>query len=154
MTIYEYEIRKSNGETTTLGAYKNKAVLIVNTASACGLTPQYAELQQLHETYGDKGLTIVGFPCNQFGAQEPGSAEEIAQFCTLNYGVTFPIFAKIDVNGEQAAPLFKYLTELSGEDIQWNFTKFLVGADGLDIERFEPTVKPLDLTEQIEQLLR
>lgn len=154
MTIYDYEIRKANGETTNLGAYKNKAVLIVNTASACGLTPQYAELQQLHEKYGDKGLTIVGFPCNQFGAQEPGSAEEIAQFCSLNYGVTFPVFAKIDVNGDGASPLYKYLTELTGEDIPWNFTKFLVGADGLDIARFEPTAKPLDLAEQIEQLIR
>ncbi|MFC5531673.1 glutathione peroxidase [Cohnella yongneupensis] len=154
MTIYEYEIRKPSGEVTTLNAYKNKALLIVNTASKCGLTPQYAELQQLHDKYADQGLSIVGFPCNQFGEQEPGTAEEIAEFCTLNYGVTFPIFAKIDVNGPEAHPLFHYLTELTGEDIKWNFTKFLVGADGLDIARFEPQVKPLDLVDEIEQLLR
>lgn len=154
MTIYHYEVRKPNGELTTLGAYKNKALLIVNTASQCGLTPQYAELQQLHEQYGDKGLTIVGFPCNQFGEQEPGSAEEIAEFCSLNYGVTFPVLAKIEVNGRGAHPLYRYLTELTGEDIRWNFTKFLVGADGLDIARFEPQVKPLELADEIEQLLR
>lgn len=154
MTIYNYEVRKANGESTTLEAYKNKALLIVNTASECGLTPQYAELQQLHQQYGDKGLSIVGFPCNQFGEQEPGSAEEIAQFCSLNYGVTFPVLAKIEVNGPGAHPLYRYLTELTGEEIRWNFTKFLVGADGLDIARFEPQVKPLELTEEIEQLLR
>lgn len=154
MTIYDIEFRKANGETTTLGSYKNKALLIVNTASECGLTPQYADLQGLYKTYGEQGLTVVGFPCNQFGAQEPGSAEEIASFCTLNYGVTFPIFEKVDVNGEHAAPLFKYLTERTGGDIQWNFTKFLVDADGVAIQRFEPMVKPLELTEQIEQLLR
>lgn len=154
MTIYNYEVRKPNGELTTLGAYKNKALLIVNTASQCGLTPQYAELQQLHEQYGDKGLSIVGFPCNQFGEQEPGSAEEIAQFCSLNYGVTFPVLAKIEVNGPNALPLYRYLTELTGEDIRWNFTKFLVGAEGLDIARFEPQVKPLELADEIEQLLR
>ncbi|MBO9598818.1 MAG: glutathione peroxidase [Cohnella sp.] len=154
MTIYNYEVRNANGESTTLEAYKNKALLIVNTASQCGLTPQYAELQQLHEQYGDKGLSIVGFPCNQFGEQEPGSAEEIAQFCSLNYGVTFPVLAKIEVNGPGAHPLYRYLTELTGEEIRWNFTKFLVGADGLDIARFEPQVKPLELTDEIEQLLR
>lgn len=154
MTIYNYEVRKANGQTTTLEAYKNKALLIVNTASQCGLTPQYAELQQLHEQYGDKGLSIVGFPCNQFGEQEPGSAEEIAQFCSLNYGVTFPVLAKIEVNGPGAHPLYRYLTELTGEEIRWNFTKFLVGGDGLDIARFEPQVKPLELTDEIEQLLR
>ncbi len=153
MTIYNYEVRKANGETTTLEAYKNKALLIVNTASQCGLTPQYAELQQLHEQYGDRGLSIVGFPCNQFGEQEPGSAEEIAQFCSLKYGVTFPVLAKIDVNGPGAHPLYRYLTDLTGEEIRWNFTKFLVGADGLDIARFEPQVKPLELKDEIEQLL-
>ncbi len=153
MTIYNYEVRKANGETTTLEAYKNKALLIVNTASQCGLTPQYAELQQLHEQYGDRGLSIVGFPCNQFGEQEPGSAEEIAQFCSLNYGVTFPVLTKIEVNGPGAHPLYRYLTELTGEEIRWNFTKFLVGADGLDIARFEPQVKPLELKDEIEQLL-
>jgi len=154
MTIYNYEVRKANGETTTLEAFKNKALLIVNTASQCGLTPQYAELQQLHEQFGDRGLSIVGFPCNQFGEQEPGSAEEIAQFCSLNYGVTFPVLAKIEVNGPGAHPLYRYLTDLTGEEIQWNFTKFLVGADGLDIARFEPQVKPLELKDEIEQLLR
>ncbi|WP_027085029.1 glutathione peroxidase [Cohnella panacarvi] len=154
MTIYNYEVRKANGESTTLEAYKNKALLIVNTASQCGLTPQYAELQQLHERYGDKGLSIVGFPCNQFGEQEPGSAEEIAEFCSLNYGVTFPVLAKIEVNGPGSHPLYRYLTDLTGEEIRWNFTKFLVGADGLEIARFEPQVKPLELTDEIEQLLR
>jgi glutathione peroxidase len=154
MTIFEYEVRKPNGEVKQLKEYKNKALLIVNTASKCGLTPQYAELQQLHEMYGDQGLSIVGFPCNQFGEQEPGSAEEIAEFCTLNYGVTFPIFEKIDVNGPNAHPLYRYLTEQTGGEIQWNFTKFLVAADGLHIARFEPQVKPLELKDEIEQLIR
>lgn len=151
--IFDFEVTKANGERTTLGAFKNKALLVVNTASQCGLTPQYAELQELYEKYGERGLSIVGFPCNQFGAQEPGTADEIQQFCTLNYGVTFPILAKIEVNGEGAHPLYRFLTELTGEDIQWNFTKFLVGEGGLDIARFEPQVKPLDIAGDIEQLL-
>lgn len=153
-TIYDYEIERANGERTTLNAFRDKALLIVNTASQCGLTPQYAELQELYDKYGAQGLSIVGFPCNQFGAQEPGTAEEIAQFCSLNYGVTFPVLAKIEVNGEGAHPLYRYLTDLTGEEIKWNFTKFLVGADGLDIARFEPQVKPLEIAEDIEQLLR
>lgn len=152
-TIYDFEVSKANGERATLGSFKNKALLIVNTASQCGLTPQYAELQELFDKYGERGLSIIGFPCNQFGAQEPGTADEIQQFCQLNYGVTFPILAKIEVNGDDAHPLYKYLTELTGEDIKWNFTKFLVGADGLDIARFEPQVKPLDIAGDIEQLL-
>ena len=145
--IYGKTMQSLSGQPTDLGKFKGKALLIVNTASQCGATPQYAKLQDLHENYGEKGLAVLGFPCNQFGAQEPGSATEIAQFCSANYGVTFDMFAKIDVNGKDAAPLFAYLTsddsglEDSGK-VNWNFEKFLVSRDGKVLARFRTSVEP------------
>jgi glutathione peroxidase len=132
-------------------------LLIVNTASKCGLTPQYAGLQELYNTLHGQGLEILAFPCDQFGHQEPGTDEEIQQFCQTNYGVTFPVFSKIEVNGEGTAPLYKYLTEQKpgpkGPEIQWNFTKFLIDQNGNIVERFEPAVKPEELAASIENLL-
>jgi glutathione peroxidase len=141
-----------------LDSYKGQPILIVNTASKCGLTPQYEGLEELYEQYRDQGLVVLGFPCNQFGRQEPGSESEIEEFCQLNYGVSFPMFAKIDVNGPQADPLFKYLKKsskgiLGSEKIKWNFTKFLVNRSGEVVARFAPTVKPKDLAGKIESLL-
>jgi glutathione peroxidase len=133
-------------------------LVVVNTASKCGYTPQYAGLEALYQQYKDRGLVVLGFPCNQFGAQEPGTEEEIAQFCELNYGVNFPIFAKIDVNGPHTHPLFKFLkSEKSGflgtEAIKWNFTKFLLDREGNVVKRFAPSVAPADLSPEIERLL-
>ncbi len=147
-----------NGTTVPLEQYRGKALLIVNTASACGFTPQFGGLEALHEKYGQRGLAVLGFPCNQFGSQDPGSNEEIASFCQLNYGVTFPMMAKIDVNGPQADPLFKWLTAeapgiLGSKAIKWNFTKFLVGKDGQVIKRYAPTDKPEDMSKDIEAAL-
>ncbi len=137
--------------------YQGKVLLIVNTASKCGFTPQYTELQALHEQFHDQGLEILAFPCDQFAHQEPGSDSEIQQFCQLNYGVTFPVFSKVEVNGKTAHPLFQYLRSqkksLLGDSIKWNFTKFLVSRNGESIERFEPTVKPLELEPKIVTLL-
>ena len=146
-TIYDFEARQMDGTTVPLEQYRGKALLIVNTASACGFTPQFGGLEALHEKYGQRGLAVLGFPCNQFGSQDPGSNEEIASFCQLNYGVTFPMMAKIDVNGPQADPLFKWITAeapglLGSKAIKWNFTKFLVGKDGQVIKRYAPTDKP------------
>ena len=156
--IYEFEVKTINGETVELGNYENQVMLIVNTASKCGLTPQYEGLEELHAEYREQGLAVLGFPCNQFGGQEPGSENEIAEFCQLNYGVSFPMFAKIDVNGNDADPLFKYLKKsqkglLGSEKIKWNFTKFLVNREGEVISRFAPTVKPKDLVKDIESML-
>jgi len=133
-------------------------MLVVNTASKCGFTPQYEGLEALYKKYKDQGFVVLGFPCNQFGRQEPGSASDIEEFCQLNYGVSFPMFAKIDVNGDDADPLFTYLKKsqkgiLGSENIKWNFTKFLVNRDGDVAARFAPTVKPKDLTKDIESLL-
>ena len=151
--LYDIEVERLAGGTTTLGEYAGKLLLIVNTASQCGLTPHYAGLEKLYQTYKDRGLVVLGFPCNQFGAQEPGSAEEIGAFCTKNYGVSFPMFAKIDVNGDDTHPLYRWLkTEKSGllgGRIKWNFTKFLVGRDGQVIERFAPTTTPADLEKDV-----
>jgi len=137
--------------------YEGKVVLIVNTASKCGFTPQYEGLEKLYNTYKDKGLVILGFPCNQFASQEPGSAEEISKFCTLKYGVTFPMFMKIEVNGKDADPLYKYLkTALPGtitNDIKWNFTKFLLDKNGKPFKRYASTVKPEEISSDIEKLL-
>jgi glutathione peroxidase len=157
-TLYDFEARQMNGATVPLEQYRGKALLIVNTASACGFTPQFGGLEALHEQYGQRGLAVLGFPCNQFGSQDPGSNEEIASFCQLNYGVTFPMMAKIDVNGPQADPLFKWLTAqapgiLGSKAIKWNFTKFLVGKNGQVIKRYAPTDKPEDMAKDIEAAL-
>jgi glutathione peroxidase len=157
-TIYDFEARQMNGTAVPLDQYRGKALLIVNTASACGFTPQFGGLEALHKTYGERGLAVLGFPCNQFGSQDPGSNEEIAQFCQLNYGVSFPMMAKIDVNGPQADPLYRWLTAeapgiLGSKAIKWNFTKFLVGKDGKVIKRYAPTDKPQDMAKDIEAAL-
>jgi len=157
MSVYTFEASDARGSIVALSAYQGKVVLIVNTASQCGLTPQYAGLQELYTSYKDKGLEILAFPCDQFGHQEPGTNDEIQQFCQVNYGVTFPVFAKIEVNGPGAHPLYQNLTAQkqspNGPAIQWNFTKFLIDRAGNLVERFEPTVKPAELAPTIEQLL-
>ncbi len=145
--IFEHAIRTLQGEPTTLAAHRGKALLLVNVASRCGLTPQYAGLEQLHETYASRGFAVLGFPCNQFGEQEPGTAEEIGTFCSTTYGVTFPMFEKIEVNGAARHPIYAELTAVpdhKGEagDVTWNFEKFLVSADGQTITRFRSTTKP------------
>ena len=146
-----------DGTQTELAAYDGQVVLVVNTASECGFTPQYAGLQQLHDTYADEGFTVLGFPCDQFGGQEPGTEEEIAGFCERNYGVSFPMFAKVDVNGDSAHPLFRWLKEeksgLLGGAIKWNFTKFLVGRDGQVVDRYGPTTEPAAIKGDIEAAL-
>jgi len=157
-SIYDFKAKRLDGKDVNLADYKGKALLIVNTASKCGFTPQYEGLEKLYETYKDKGLAILGFPCNQFGAQEPGSASEIGQFCMKNYGVSFPMFEKIEVNGANAHPLYNWLKDekpgvLGTKNIKWNFTKFLVNRDGKVVERFAPTAKPADLAKPIEKVL-
>jgi glutathione peroxidase len=148
MTIYDIPVNTLAGEPTTLAEFRGRPVLIVNVASKCGLTPQYEGLERLQRTYGDRGFSVIGFPCNQFLGQEPGSAEEIQEFCSTTYGVTFPLFEKVDVNGEDRHPVFHHLTAVEGVeghlgDIRWNFEKFLVAPDGA-IQRFAPTVDPED----------
>lgn len=157
-TIYEFSTKTLQGKPIQFSDFEGKVILVVNTASKCGFTPQYEGLQELHEQYADKGLVVVGFPCNQFGAQEPGSADDIAGFCDLNYGVSFPMSEKIDVNGANAHPLFQYLTSeakglLGTEMIKWNFTKFLISKDGKPVKRYAPTTKPADIAKDIEALL-
>jgi len=156
--IYKFEVQTITGDKVQLGSYANQVMLIVNTASKCGFTPQYEGLEALYNQYRDQGFVVLGFPCNQFGGQEPGSESDIAEFCQLNYGVSFPMFAKIDVNGDGADPLYRYLKKsqkgiLGSEKIKWNFTKFLVARDGRVTARYAPTVKPKDLTKDIEALL-
>jgi glutathione peroxidase len=158
MTVYEFSARRLDGSEQSLGDYRGRVLLIVNTASACGFTPQYAGLEALYEKLEPQGLTVLGFPCNQFGAQEPGSEAEIGAFCEKNYGVTFPMFAKIDVNGPGAHPLFQFLKKEKGgilgtEGIKWNFTKFLVGRDGAVVARYAPQAKPEELEAPIRKLL-
>jgi len=158
-SIYDFKVLSQDGPEVSLDEYRGKVLLIVNTASRCGFTPQYEGLESLYRHYQDQGLVVLGFPCNQFGAQEPGSAEEIKTFCTLNYGVSFPIFAKIEVNGEQASPLFKYLKAqakgiLGSTAIKWNFTKFLINRQGHVVGRYGSVTKPEELTRKIEDLLR
>ncbi|MCQ2003601.1 glutathione peroxidase [Rhizobium sp. NRK18] len=153
MTVYDYQARTNAGQEIGLDSYRGKVLLIVNTASACGFTPQYAGLETLYKTYKDD-LVILAFPCNQFGAQEKGSDEDIRTFCDLNFNISFPLFAKVDVNGSDAHPLFKYLKEalpgvLGTEAIKWNFTKFLVGRDGKPLKRFAPNDKPEDIEDDI-----
>ena len=157
-TAYDFEVKTIDGKTTRLDQYKGKPLLIVNVASHCGYTPQYEGLQKLHQKYGPKDLVVLGFPCNQFGAQEPGSETEIQQFCSLTYDVSFPMFAKVDVNGENAAPLFEHLKSaapgiLGTEAIKWNFTKFLVDRSGKVLHRYAPQTKPEDITKDVEAVL-
>ncbi len=149
MSILDTPVQTLTGDDTTLGDYAGGPMLVVNVASKCGLTPQYEGLQELQDRYGDRGLTVLGFPCNQFMGQEPGTADEIAQFCSTNYSVTFPLFAKIEVNGDGRHPLYAQLTETAdadGEagDVQWNFEKFLLDTDGTVLHRFRPRTEPLD----------
>ncbi|OHQ79331.1 glutathione peroxidase [Staphylococcus sp. HMSC074C12] len=155
--IYDFVVQKSNGEDYKLEEYKGKVMLIVNTASECGFTPQFEGLQALYEKYKDQGFVILGFPCNQFGGQEPGSGAEANQNCKINYGVTFPIHEKVDVKGENQHPLFRYLTDAAkgmlSEKIKWNFTKFLVDRDANVISRFSPQKKPAQIEKDIEKLL-
>ena len=156
--ITKIPVKAADGSETDLSAWAGKVLLIVNTASKCGLTPQYEGLEALHRNYGAQGFEVLGFPCNQFGGQEPGTAEDIASFCSLTYDVTFPIFGKIDVNGANAAPLWKHLKQeapglLGSEGIKWNFTKFLIDRDGKVAERFAPTTAPADIEGAIEKLL-
>jgi len=157
-SIYDFSVKNIHGEMVKMSTYKGKAMLIVNTASKCGFTPQYKGLEALYEKLHDRGLEILGFPCNQFGSQEPGNEEQIESFCEVNYGVTFPLFAKIDVNGKNAAPLYQYLKEakpglLGSEAIKWNFTKFLVDREGNVVERYAPNVEPANLAGDITKLL-
>ena len=157
-SIYDFEAQQINGQNVPLSQYQGKVLLIVNTASACGFTPQFGGLEELHRQYADKGLVVLGFPCNQFGSQDPGSNDEIGSFCQLNYGVSFPMMAKIDVNGADASPLYKWLTAeapgmLGSKAIKWNFTKFLVGKDGQVIRRYAPQDAPKKLAADIEAAL-
>ncbi|WP_394200518.1 glutathione peroxidase [Shewanella waksmanii] len=158
MSIYNFNAESITKEQIEMSAYTGKVVLIVNTASACGFTPQYKELQALYEKYGPDNFVVLGFPCNQFGQQEKADEATINQFCELNFGVSFPLFAKVDVNGEHAAPLFDYLKQqapglLGSKKIKWNFTKFLVDSQGKVVNRYAPTTKPSALEKDIEKLL-
>jgi glutathione peroxidase len=157
-TVYDFEARSIDGKPVALKKFQGKVLLIVNTASACGFTPQFVGLEKLHESYGPQGLVVLGFPCNQFGAQDAGSNGEIAEFCQLNYGVTFPMMAKINVNGADAHPLYQWLAAeapglLGSKSIKWNFTKFLVGKDGRVRKRYAPTDTPERLAKDIEVAL-
>lgn len=158
MNTFDFRANLLDGTPTDLSRWKGNVLLIVNTASECGFTPQYAGLEKLYELFKDRGFTVLGFPCNQFGKQEPGSEEEIGAFCEKNYGVEFPMFAKVDVNGEDAHPLFKFLKEvapgvLGTEMIKWNFTKFLINKDGTVAGRYAPQTKPEEIADDIEKLL-
>ncbi len=157
-TLYDFEALDISGQPVPLAQFKGRPLLIVNTASACGFTPQFAGLEALHQAYGGKGLVVLGFPCNQFGSQDPGSNVEIGAFCQKNYGVSFPMMEKIDVNGSQAHPLYRWLTAeapglLGTKAIKWNFTKFLVGKDGQVLKRYAPTDTPKSLGPDIEAAL-
>jgi glutathione peroxidase len=158
MSVYDFSARGIDGAERPLQTYKGEVLLVVNVASKCGFTPQYTGLEELYKKYHARGFEVLGFPCNQFGSQEPGDEAQIASFCTLDYGVTFPMFAKVDVNGANAHPLYKYLKGekpgiLGTEGIKWNFTKFLVDRNGEVVKRFAPTDKPEDLGKDIEAQL-
>lgn len=157
MDFYNLEAKKINGEMVSMSEYKGKTVIVVNTASKCGFTPQFEGLEKLYEKYKDKGLVILGFPCNQFGKQEPGVGEEIEEFCQVNYGVSFPIFDKIDVNGSSTHPIFKYLKSnlggFLGSSIKWNFTKFVIDKNGKPIKRFSPITKPEEMESFVKFLM-
>lgn len=157
-TLHDFTVKDAAGKDFPLANLKGKAVLVVNVASKCGYTPQYKGLEELYQQYKDKGLMIIGFPCNQFGAQEPGTDSEIQEFCSLNYGVSFPVLGKVDVNGSHAAPVYEFLKSsapglLGTELIKWNFTKFLIDAKGHVLERFAPQVEPKDLAAPIQKAL-
>ena len=157
-TVYDFVARQINGQDIALSEFEGKVLLIVNTASKCGFTPQFGGLEVLHKSYASKGLAVLGFPCNQFGSQDPGNSDEIFEFCQLNYGVSFPMMGKIDVNGPAAHPLYKWLSSeapglLGSKSIKWNFTKFLVGKNGHVIKRYAPIDKPADLAIDIEAAL-
>ena len=157
-TVYDFKVRDIDGQMVDLSIYKDKVLLIVNTASKCGFTKQYTGLEELYKTYKDKGLVVLGFPCNQFGAQEQGDEAEIKEFCSLTYSVDFPMFAKVEVNGENAEPLYKFLKNaatgvLGSESIKWNFTKFLVNRKGEVVDRFASITTPEALVKDIEKLL-
>ena len=156
--ITDFDVKRADGTRIPLTEWRGKVLLIVNTASRCGFTPQYEGLEALHRRYADRGFEVLGFPCNQFAGQEPGSAEEIASFCSLTYDVTFPVFAKIDVNGADADPLFERLKAdapglMGSKAVKWNFTKFLVDREGRTVRRYAPTTKPEDIAADIESLL-
>ncbi len=157
MEFYNLEADTLSGKTVSMKDFEGKAVLVVNTASKCGLTPQYEGLEKLYQEFRDEGLVILGFPCNQFGKQEPGSAEDIQEFCQVNYGVSFPMFAKVDVNGSDAHPIFQYLKSklggLLGRSIKWNFTKFLIDREGRPVKRFAPTTQPHKMERAIRKVL-
>jgi glutathione peroxidase len=158
MTVYDYAAATLAGEEIGLEKWRGRVLLIVNTASQCGFTPQYAGLEALHKKFEPQGLTVLGFPCNQFGGQEPGNEVEIGAFCQKNYGVSFPMFAKVDVNGTNSHPLFRFLTQvkkglLGTEAIKWNFTKFLIGRDGEPVSRYAPQTRPEELEAPIRKLL-
>ena len=157
-TIYDFSARQIDGKEIPMAQFRGKVMLVVNTASACGFTPQFGGLEALYKSYGGKGLAVLGFPCNQFGSQDPGQDSEIASFCQINYGVSFPMMSKIDVNGPAAHPLYKWLTAeapglLGSKAIKWNFTKFLVGKDGRVIKRYAPLDKPAVMAKDIETAL-
>ena len=157
-TVDDFEARQINGQDMALSQFTGKVMLIVNTASQCGFTPQFGGLEELHKAYGGKGLVVLGFPCNQFGAQDPGNDSDIASFCQVNYGVSFLMMSKIEVNGSAAHPLYQWLRAeapglLGSQSIKWNFTKFLVGKDGKVIKRYAPLDKPADLAKDIEAAL-
>jgi glutathione peroxidase len=155
--VYQFNFNQLDGKEVSLSDFKGKAILVVNTASACGLTYHYTGLEKLYQKYKDEGLVIIGFPCNQFGTQEPGTSEEIQEFCSLNYDVTFPMSSKVEVNGKNEHPLFKYLkSELKGtltDSVKWNFTKFLIDRNGMPFKRFGSTVEPEDISSSIDKIL-
>ena len=157
MSVYDFSAKRNNGQNQSLANFKGKVLLIVNTASQCGFTPQYKGLQELYAKYHDRGLEVLGFPCDQFGHQEPGGDDEIKSFCEVNYGVNFPLFSKIEVNGDNAHPLYKFLKRekggLLGDAIKWNFTKFLVDKQGSVVERFAPTATPESIESKIQAFL-
>ena len=157
-TIYSFSAKDIKGQEVSMDDYRGKVLLIVNTASKCGFTPQFEGLQSLHEELGERGFEVLGFPCNQFMNQDPGNDDAISQFCSLNYGVSFPMFAKIEVNGDGTHPLFRFLKReakglMGSEKVKWNFTKFLVNRDGQVVRRYAPTAKPADIRADIEKLL-
>ena len=159
MTFFDFEAKKLSGKTVSMKEYQGKTIVVVNTASKCGFTPQYEGLEKLYQKYKDQGLIILAFPCNQFANQEPGSSNDIKQFCEVNYGVSFPLFEKVDVNGRNAHPIFKYLKSklsggLFGSRIKWNFTKFLINKKGIPLKRFAPTTKPEKMETIIRRLLQ
>jgi glutathione peroxidase len=159
MSIYDFEATTIDGKPQKMDTYRGKTLLIVNVASECGFTPQYAGLQELHDRFKDKGFAVLGFPCDQFGHQEPGNEEAIRNFCSVNYHITFPMFSKVEVNGDDAHPLYKYLRSerkglLGTESIKWNFTKFLVGSDGAVLKRYAPTDTPESIGADLARVLK